>query len=206
MVDFWNFLAYYSTELLLAPAHTSVLHNDDVMFPSNETTRRHSQEPHFPTELEKKCPFFFSFWIMEDMYLTQKQQQKRSVVSLMFIISGGFLSHPVANLVRAGSKLHNGGDMPRSFLEQGRRRLMCRPKSPKDCRSTGKVGKDTKLRWCDISGEHKGSMVYVTVSLLPALLSLLEGSFSYWVRLQLGAVLETLKGWKATTLHCNCDL
>ena len=171
MVDFWNFLAYYSTELLLAPAHTSVLHNDDVMFPSNETTRRHSQEPHFPTELEKKCPFFFSFWIMEDMYLTQKQQQKRSVVSLMFIISGGFLSHPVANLVRAGSKLHNGGDMPRSFLEQGRRRLMCRPKSPKDCRSTGKVGKDTKLEvvWHFRRAQRELRMVYVTVSLLYSL-------------------------------------
>ena len=117
---------------------------------------------------------------MEDMYLTQKQQQKRSVVSLMFIISGGFLSHPVANLVRAGSKLHNGGDMPRSFLEQGRRRLMCRPKSPKDCRSTGKVGKDTKLGGVTFQESTKGVQNGLCNCIPPLFsLTLLEGSFSY---------------------------
>ena len=58
---------------------------------------------------------------MEDMYLTQKQ--KRSVVAAISDVHQHHIlrpleavpASPVANLVKAGSKLHNGRDMPRSF-------------------------------------------------------------------------------------------
>ena len=59
---------------------------------------------------------------------------------------------------------------------------MCRPKSPKDCRSTGKVGKDTKLGGGVTFQESTKGVQNGLCNCIPppcSSLSLLEGSFSY---------------------------